>query len=110
MTITTADSVIDFLTSLQGMDRWESSVEGSHAAVIDLSTGATIAADPEFPDGEMLAYERANGIKARVHTHKLVAQFLVRHATELSVTQGGTAKEHYQHISDHFYRKTGFGQ
>lgn len=78
-------------------------------AVIDLNTAAIIEADPEFPEGEMLVYERANGAKLRVHTNKLIEPLFVRHAYELSITDGSTVKEQYQHISEHFQRKTGYG-
>ena len=78
-------------------------------AVIDLNTAAIIEAGPECPNAEMLAYERPNGMRTRIHTHKLMKQVLVRHAYELSVTEGGSVKEH-QCISEHFIRKTGFGQ
>jgi hypothetical protein len=110
MTITIADRVIDFLGNLQGMDRLQSLIEEPRKAVIDLNTAAIIEADPEFPAGEMLVYESANGVRSRVHTHKLIEQLFVRHAYELSITEGGTVKDQYLHISEHFPIKTGFGQ
>lgn len=42
--------------------------------------------------------------------HKLILQLFVRHASELAITEGSTVKDHYNHVSEHFYRKTGFGQ
>lgn len=110
MTTSISDRVIDFLGNLQGMDRLQTSLEEPRNAVIDLNTTAIIEADPEFPDAEMLVFERPNGMRTRVHTHKLMEQVLVRHAYELSVTEGGSVKEQYQQISEHFVRKTGFGQ
>jgi len=110
MSTTIAERVIDFLGNLQGMDRLQTMLEEPRKAVIDLNTAAIIEADPEFPDGEQLLYERADGAKLRVHTHKLIEQLFVRHASEMSVTEGSTPREQYQHISDHFQRKTGFGQ
>ena len=110
MTTTVAERVIDFLGNLQGMDRLHTLIESRRRAVIDLNTGAIIEADPEYPDGEVLLYESANGTKSRVYTHKLIGQLFVRHASELAITEGGTVKDQYTHISEHFYRKTGFGQ
>lgn len=107
---TIAERVIDFLGNVQGMDRLQSLIEEPRKAVIDLSNAAVIEADPEYPDGEMLIYERSSGAKSRVYTHKLIEQIFVRHAYEQSVTDGGTVKEHYQHISDHFYIKTDFSK
>jgi hypothetical protein len=92
------------------MDRLQTPIEDPRTAVIDLNTSAIVEADPEYPDDEVLLYERANGTKSRVYTHKLILQFFVRHASELAVTEGGTVKDQYTHISEHFYRKTGFGQ
>lgn len=112
MTTTIAERVIDFMANLQGMDWLQSTIEEPRRAVIDLSNTAIIEADPEFPDGEMLIYERGNGLKSRVYTHKLIEQLLMRHAFELSITESGsgTVKQEYQAISDHFYIKTGFGK
>lgn len=110
MTTTIAERVIDFLGNLQGMDRLMPFIEESRNAVIDLNTAAIIEADPEFPEGDLLVYERANGTKSRVHTHKLIEPLFLRHAYELSITEGSTVKEQYQHISEHFRRKTGYGQ
>lgn len=108
---TTAERIIDFLANLQGMDRLQTMVEeGRRKAVIDLNTAAIIEADPGFPDAELLVYELPSGVRMRVHTHKLMEQVLVRHATELAVTEGGTVKQQYDHISEHFQCKTGFGQ
>ena len=109
MTTTIAQRVIDFLGNLQGMDRLQTLVEDSRTAVIDLNTAAIIEADPEYPDGEVLLYERADGTKSRVYTHKLLPQLLVRHASELAITEGGTVKDQYKHISEHFNHKTGYG-
>lgn len=109
MTTTTALRVIDFLGNLQGMDRLQTLIEDSRTAVIDLNTAAIIEADPDYPDGEILLYERADGTKSRVYTHKLLPQLLVRHASELAITEGGTVKDQYKHISEHFNHKTGFG-
>ena len=105
MTATIAERVIDFLENPQGMDRLQSLIEEPRKAVIDLNTAAIIEADPQYPDGEILLYERANGTQSRIHTHKLIEQLFVRHASELAVTEGGTVKDHYKHISEHFYRK-----
>lgn len=110
MTNTIAERVIDFLGNLQGMDRLMSLVETPRHAVIDLNTAAIIEADPEFPDGEMLLYERADGAKSRVHTFKLIEPVLLRHAYQVSITEGGTTKELYQEIYEHFQLKTGYGQ
>lgn len=109
-TTTIAERIIDFLGNLQGLDRLCSLTDESRQAVIDLNTSAIIEADPAYPDGERLLYERVDGVKARVFTHKLIEQLFVRHAFELSVTDGGTVKDQYSHIADHFYRKTGFAQ
>lgn len=110
MTNTVAERVIDFLGNLQCMDRFMSLIENPRTAVIDLNTGAIIEADPGFPEADMLVYERANGVKSRVHTYKLIEPLFLRHAYELSITEGGTVKEQYQHISEHFRRKTGYGE
>lgn len=109
MSTTIAERVIDFLSNLQGMDQLQSLFEQQRKAAIDLNTMAIIEADPDFPDGEQLLCERANESKVRVSAHKLIEHLLVRHAYEMSVTEGSTVKEQYQHISDHFRRKTGFG-
>jgi len=109
MTITIAERVIDFLGNLQGMNRLDPLVEDPRHAVIDLNTGAIIEADPDSPEGDRLIYERANGTKSRVYTHKLIEPLFLRHAYELSITEGGTVKNQYQHISEHFQRKTGYG-
>lgn len=110
MSDTIADRVIEFLGRLQGMDRLQSPLEQPRKAAIDLNTAAIIEVDPEFPDGELLLYERADGAKLRVSTSKLIEQLFVRHAYEISVTEGCSIKDEYKHISDHFLRKTGFGQ
>jgi len=110
MTTTIAERVIEFLGNLQGMDQLQPMIEDPRKAVLDLNTAAIIEADPEFPDGETLIYERADGVKARVSTVKLIEPLFLRHAYQVSNTEGGTVKEHYQHISDHFARKTGYGQ
>lgn len=110
MTTTIAEHVIDFFGNLQGMDRVQPQTEEQRTAVIDLYTGAIIEADPEYPDGEVLLYERATGTKYRVYTHKLISQLFLRHASELAITEGGTVKDHHKDISEHFIHKTGFGQ
>lgn len=110
MTSTVSQRVIDFFANLQGMSRLQTSVEQPRNAVLDLNTAAIIEADPEFPDGEVLMYEGPNGVRTRVHTSKLKEQLFIRHAYELSITEGYTVKEQYQHISEHFERKTGYGQ
>jgi len=109
MTTTIAQRVIDFLGNLQGMDQLQTLVKDSRTAVIDLNTAAIIEADPEYPDGEVLLYERADGTKSRVYTHKLLPQLLVRHASELAITEGGTVKDQYKQIYEHFNHKTGYG-
>lgn len=107
--LTTADLIIDFLGNLQGVDQLMSMVEEPRTAVIDLNTAAIIEADPGFPDGDMLIHERADGVKSRVHTFKLLEPLFLRHAYQVSITEGGTTKEHYHHITEHFRRKTGYG-
>lgn len=110
MTTTIADRVVDFLGKLQGMDRFQAMVEEPRTAVIDLNTGAIIEADPGYPDGEILGYENANARKSHVYTHKLIKQLFVRHAYELHITDGGTVKQQYDQIAEHFPIKTGFGK
>lgn len=110
MTNTVAERVIDFLGNLQGMNRFITLTEDSRTAVIDLNTGAVIEEDPDSPEADMLYYERTNGVKSRVYTHKLIEPLFLRHAYELSITEGSTVKEQYQHISEHFRRKTGYGE
>lgn len=110
MSITIAERVIDFLGNLQGMDKLRTMLEQPRKAAIDLNTAAIIEADPEYPDGELLLYERADGARLRVNTNRLIQQLFVRHAYEMSVTEGSTVEDQYQHIADHFQRKTGFGQ
>ena len=110
MSNTIAERVVDFLGRLQGMDRLQSILEQPRKAAIDLNTAAIIEVDPEFPEGDQLLYERANGAKLRVMTHKLIEQLFVRHAYEMSVTEGGSVKSYYKDISAHFRVKTGFGQ
>jgi hypothetical protein len=102
MTTTIADRVINFLGNLQGMDRFQSMVEEPRTAVIDLYTGAIIEADPDYPDGDLLVYENANGKKSRVYTHKLIDQLFVRHAYELHITNGGTIKQQYDQSQNIF--------
>lgn len=85
-------------------------VETPRRGVIDLNTGAIIEADPEFPEGDMLMYERVDGAKSRVHTSKLIEPLFLRHAYQVSITEGGTVKQQYQVISEHFQHKTGYGQ
>lgn len=108
-TETVADRVVAFLGQLQGTDRFMSLIEEPRTAVIDLNTGAIIEADPDHPDGEILLYENANGQKTRVHTNKLIETLFLRHAYELSITEGDTVKAQYEHISQHFRHKTGYG-
>jgi hypothetical protein len=106
---TTAEFLIDFLANLQGMDRLQTLVEDQRRAVIDLTTAAIIEVDPEWPGGEFLLYERADGTKCRVRTKKLVPPIIVRHASDVVVTEGGTVREHYKSLSQHFGHKTGIG-
>jgi hypothetical protein len=110
MTIIVADRVIDFLGKLQGMDRFQPLIKEPRTAVIDLNTGAIIEVDPNFPEGEILIYENASGKKSHVYTHKLIEQLFIRHAYEVHITDGGTVKEQYNKIAEHFRIKTGFGQ
>lgn len=110
MSTTVAERVIDFFANLQGVDHLQTALEHPRKAVLDLNTAAIIEVHPDFPDGEMLMYEGPNGVCSRVSTHKLKEQLFVRHALEISVMEGNSAKDQYQHISDHFYRKTGYGQ
>jgi hypothetical protein len=110
MTTTIADRIINFLGNLQGMDHFKPLVEEPRTAVIDLGSGAIIEADPDYPDGDILVYENANGKKSHVHTYKLIEQLFLRHAYELHITDGGTVKKQYDHIAEHFPIKTGYGQ
>lgn len=109
MSTTVSERVIDFFANLQGVDRLQTSVEQPRKAVIDLNTAAIIEAHPDHPDGEILMYEGPNGVRTGVYTNKIKEQLFVRHAYEMSITEGGSVKEQYQHISEHFERKTGYG-
>jgi hypothetical protein len=42
--------------------------------------------------------------------HRLQLTLMATEYRGLAVTEGGTVKDQYTHISEHFYRKTGFGQ
>jgi hypothetical protein len=97
MTATVSEQIIDFFAKLQGVDRLQTPLEKPRNAVIDLNTAAIIEAHPDYPDGEVLMYER-------------MEQLFVRHAYEMSITEGSSVKEQYQHISEHFILKTGYGQ
>ena len=110
MNTTVAERVIDFFANLQGVNYFQTSLKHPRKAVLDLNTAAIIEAHPDFPDGEMLMYEGPSGVRSTVSTNKLKEQLFVRHALEMSVMEGSSAKEQYQHISDHFDRKTGYGQ
>lgn len=104
-----SEAIINFLASLQGMDRFHATTE---LAAIDLSSGVVIRPDPDFPGGEMLQVQFVpNDVSSSVavHTYKLVDTFLVRHARMLEVSEGGRVDQHYDHIVEHFSRKTGFG-
>lgn len=104
-----AARVIDFLTSLHGMDEYDPSLG---FAAIDLVTGMVVRPDAHFPDGALVKVQFAGQAAAAavsVHTHKLVEALLLRHAEAMVVIDGGDAREQYRHINDHFYRKTGFG-
>lgn len=110
MSTTVAGRIIDFLGALQGMDRLQAPAGGPRRAVIDLTTGATIEAHPDFPDGAVLLYERAGGPPEMVSTRKLTQSLFVRHAFQLSVLEGGAAKDHCHYVTEHFHLKTGFGK
>lgn len=103
------ESIINFLASLQGMDRYNAATE---LAAIDLSSGMVIRPDPDFPGGEMLQVQFVpNDVSSSVavHTYKLVDTFLVRHARMLEVIEGGRVDQHYDQVLEHFALKTGFG-
>lgn len=104
----TAAQIIDFIASLFGMDHFE--VPMGNAA-IDLRSGLIVRPHEEHPDGLMLKLQFGPGASDRtqVYAHKLVDSLLVRHAEALEITnpEGGKARAHYVHITEHFERKTG---
>jgi hypothetical protein len=107
---TIANRVIDFLSNLHGMDQLRTGSEERRGAAIDLRSATIYEANPEFPDGERLSAGLESSQKVLVSTHQLVEHLLVRHAEAMAVSEGGTVRANYRHISDHFLRKTGFGE
>ena len=103
-----AAQIICFIASLFGMDDFEAP-RGS--AAIDLRSGLIVRAHEVYPEGEMLKLEFGRGPNdwAEVHAYKFVDSLLVRHAEALAITnpEGGSARDHYVHIAEHFQRKTG---
>jgi hypothetical protein len=108
---TNAQSVIDFISGLHGMDHLQTPFDAPRQAVIDLHTAAIIEADPDDPDCQFLLVEYPWGLKTKVFTHKLVDVLLVRNSEAMAVTnpESGDAQSNYEHIKDHFIRKTGVG-
>jgi len=92
------------------MDRLQTAVGEGRDAVIDLRSATIYEVHPEFPNGEFLSAELESGRKVSVATHRLVEHLFVRHAEAMAVLEGGNVRSQYEHISDHFPRKTGFGQ
>ena len=72
-------------------------------------TAQAIEPAAEFPEGDMLSIERIDGRHVLIRTHKLVEALILRSAQAYSVTEpdGGDALERYEHLKDHFIRKTG---
>lgn len=106
-----ANRVVDFLSGLHGIDRLQTGIaeETPRVAVIDLHTAAIIERHPDYPDAEYLKVEYAFGVVAVVHTFKLANALLLRHAQAEAAMNGGNVKNYFDHINDHFTRKTGFG-
>lgn len=107
---TMAHRVIDFLTELHAMDRLQCPLDNPRRAAIDLQSATVYEIHADFPDAEMLRAELSSGQRVDVSTHKLVEHLLVRHAEAMATMEpeGGNAQQHYEHISDHLARKTGF--
>lgn len=105
---TTASRIIDFLSGLHGLDDFPVPTGN---AVIDLRTGMIIRPSESYPDGAMLSLEYATGAnpdRVDVYTHKLVNEYLIHHAEVEAITNGGKVKFYFDHINDHFSRKTGY--
>ena len=109
MSTTNAQRVIEFLTGLHGMDRLQTPIESPRQAAIDLQMASIIEADPNDPDCQFLLVEYPWGVKTRVFAHKLVDVLLVRNSEAMAITdpESGDAKSNYEHIKEHFIRKTG---
>ena len=105
---TIAARIIDFLGDLYALDHL--SLTPPRTAVIDVESGAIYEEHIDWPDGERLSVELPSGKKITVATHKIVQHFLVRHAEALAVIENTKVRVQYDHVSDHFSRKTGFGE
>jgi hypothetical protein len=102
----TASRVIDYLKDIMGMTFVEASP--THDGVLDLHTGAIITANPEDPDANTLIIQYPGGAPMAVMTHVLVKHCFMQHARLSVEDEGGNFKLHFEHIQDHFYRKTGW--
>ena len=108
--MTKAESIIEFISGLHGMDRLaRENIEDQRPGAFDLLTAQSIEAHPEFPEAEYLLVEQSNGNRVSFATHKLLEALLVRTAEAWALTQGGTAKSHYLQLQGHLAHKTGFG-
>ena len=107
---TIAARVIGALGNLHGMDHLQLSLTAKTQAVIDLQSGTVYTEDVDWPDGERLSAELASGKKISVATHCLVQLLLIRHAEAMAVIENTAVRAQYDHICDHFTRKTGFGE
>ncbi|MCY0852545.1 hypothetical protein [Cupriavidus sp. D39] len=107
---TIAERVIDFLAGLHAMDRLQGPLSNPRHAAIDLESATVYEAHADFPDAELLQAELSSGRTVNVSTHKLIEHLMARHAKAMAILEpeGGVTRDHYEHISDHFARKTGF--
>lgn len=114
---TTALQIINFLSSLHGLDDFP--VPTGNAA-IDLRTGMIIRPSENYPGGERLTLQYANGAnpdRVDVCTRKLVNLYMLHHAEVEAIENSGKGmfffghagkvKHYFDHISQHFSFKTG---
>lgn len=107
--MTTSTEIINFITGLHGMDHLiRVDVTDQRPGAFDLLTGQAIEPTSDFPEGDMLILDRADGRRVLVHTHILIDALILRTAQAHSITEGGGVKEHYQHLKEHLGHKTGF--
>lgn len=110
MTTVSATAIVDFIAALPGLDRLQRvDLDDRRPGAIDLLSGQIIEPSPDFPEGDVLLVERANGQQVLVHSFKLVDALILRAAQSMALSEGGNASGHYDHLKHHLKVKTGFG-
>ena len=107
MTSIISERVVRFVVS-QEQGRFEFVTDRVRLAIADIKTGSIIEVDPNFPGGEMLKCELADGTRLSIYTKKIVQEALSRGAVKLTLVNKSRVKKNYQNLLENFIQNTNF--